>query len=79
MFKTFDLGITFTTDSKDELVGYIDFDYTGLIDGRKSIIDYIFMLFDRPLFHQSKLQSTVTLLLYKAKYMIAIEVEKEAL
>ncbi len=30
---TLDLGITITANSEDDLVGYIDFNYAGLIDG----------------------------------------------
>ncbi len=56
---TFDLGITFTADPEDELVGYIDSDSAGLIDGRKCTGGYIFMLSGGPLSHQSKLHSTV--------------------
>lgn len=30
---TLELGITYTTDSKNKLVGYTDFDYARFIDG----------------------------------------------
>ena len=76
---TLDLGITFTADSKDELVGYTDSDYAGLIDGRKSTGGYIFMLSGGPLSHQSKLQSTVALSSCEAEYMATTEAGKEAL
>ena len=33
---TLDLEITFTTDSKDDLVSCTDSDYAGLLEGRKS-------------------------------------------
>ena len=51
LFGTLDLGITFTADSKDELVGYTDSNYAGFIDGRKSTRGYIFMLSGGPLSH----------------------------
>ena len=37
---TLDPGITFTADSEDDLVGYIDSDYAGLTDGRQSTGGY---------------------------------------
>ena len=76
---TLDFGITFIVDSGNDLVGYIDSDYAGLIDGQKSTDGYIFMLSGGLLSHQSKLQSTVALLLYKAKYMATTEAGKEVL
>ncbi len=76
---TLDLGITFTADSEDELVGYTDSDYAGFIDGRKSTGGYIFMLSDGHLSHQLKLQSTVALLSTEAEYMATTEAGKKAL
>ena len=76
---TLDLKITFTANSEDDLVGYTDSDYAGLIDGRKSIGGYIFMLSGGPLSHQSKLQSTVALSSTEAEYMTTVEARKEAL
>ena len=75
----FDLGIAFTADSENDLVSYTDSDHTGLTDGRKSTDGYIFMLFGRPLYHQSKLQSTVALSSTEAEYMATVEAGKEAL
>ncbi len=77
--KNFDLGITFTADSENELVGYTDSDYTRLIDGRKSIGSCIFMLSGGLLSHQLKLQNIITLSLCKAEYMAITETGKEAL
>ena len=76
---TLDLGIVFTADSKDDLVGYIKFDYAGSIDGQKSIGGYIFILPSRPLSHQLKLQSTITLSSTKAEYMATVDRRKKAL
>ena len=76
---TLDFGITFQADSSDELIGYTDSDYAGLVDGRKSTGGYIFMLSGGPLSHQSKLQNTVALSSTEAEYMAACEAGKEAL
>ena len=77
--ETLNLGITFTSDSEDELVGYTDSDYARLIDGRKSTDGYIFMLSVGLLSHQLKLQSTVALSSTEAEYMLTTEAGKEAL
>ena len=77
--RTVDLGITFTADSEDELIGYSDSDDAGLIEGQKSTGGYIFILSGRPLSHQSELQSSVTLSSIEAKYMAATEAGKGTL
>lgn len=79
LFGTFELGITFTDDSEDDLVDYTDSDYIGLIDYQKSIDSYIFILSGGLLSHQSKLQSTVALSSTKAEYRAITEAGKEAL
>lgn len=52
---TFDLGLTFCKDFEDNIVGYLESDYAGLIDGRKLTGAYIFIFADGPIFHSSKL------------------------
>ena len=52
---TFDFRITFQADFGNELVGYTDSDYAGLVNNRKSTGRYIFILSDGPLSHQLKL------------------------
>ncbi len=76
---TLELGITFNTNSENDLVSYKDSDYARLVDGRKSTGGYIFMLSGGPLFYQSKLQSTVALSSTEAEYMATTEAGKEAL
>ncbi len=76
---TLDLGITFTSDPEDELVGYTDSDYARLIDGRKSTGVYIFILSGRLLSHQSKLQTTVALSSTEAEYMTTMGAGRKAL
>ena len=53
--RTFDLGLTFCKDSEDNIVGYLELDYAGLIDGRKLTGAYIFIFADGPIFRSSKL------------------------
>ena len=76
---TLGLGITFNSNSENDLVGYTDSDYAGLVDGRKSTGGYIFMSSNGLLSHQSKLQSTVALSSTEAEYMATTEAGKEAL
>lgn len=68
-----------TADSEDDLVGYTDSGYAGLIDGQKSAGGYILVLSGGPLSHQSKLQSTVALSSTEAEYMATTEAGKEPL
>lgn len=69
--NTLNLRITFQANSNNGLVGYINFDYVGLVNGRKSTKRYIFMLSSGAFSHQSKHQNTVALSSIKAKYMAA--------
>ena len=79
MSRAFNYEIAFTTNSESDLVYYTNFNYTRFIDNQKYTGDHIFMLSDRLLFHQSKLQSTITLLSSKAEYMVMVEGEKKVL
>ncbi len=76
---TLDLEITITADSEDELVDLTHSNYARLIGGQKYTGVYIFMPSGGLLSHQSKLQSTATLLSTEAKYMPITKVGKEAL
>ncbi len=48
---TLGLSITFRSDATDELVGYTDFDWAGLKDGRKSTGGYASLLSSGPVSH----------------------------
>ncbi len=76
---TLGLGITFNANLENDLAGYTDSDYAGLVDSRKSTCGYIYMLSNGFLSHQSKLHSTVALSLTEAEYIATIEAGKEAL
>ncbi len=76
---TLDLGITFESDTSDELVGYIDSDWAGLKVGRRSTRGYSFIFSGRPVSHQSKQQTTVAPSSTEAEYMAITEAGKEAL
>ena len=76
---TLELGITFKSDSTDELVGYTDSDWVGLKDGQRSTSGYIFLLSVGPVSQQSKHQATVGLSSTEAEYMATTDAGKEAL
>ncbi len=77
LFATLGLGITFTESSKNDLIGYTDSDYAGLVGDQKSTGGYIFIFSGALLSHQSKLQSTVAWLSTKTEYTTTTEAKKE--
>jgi hypothetical protein len=60
-------------------VGYVDADYAGDLDDRRSIIGYIFTLVGRAIFWKSMVQSLVALSIIESEYMIVAKAIKEAL
>lgn len=76
---TLGLGITFRSESADELVGYTDSDWACLKDGQKSIEGYAFLLYGGLVSHQPKQQPIVVLSSAEAEYMATTEAGKEAL
>lgn len=74
-----DLGIIFRFNSTDELVGYIDSNWAGLKDGRKSTSRYNIFFLSGLVSQQSKQQAIVTLLLSEAKYITTTNARKKAL
>ena len=59
-------------------MGYVDSDYAGDLDSRKSMTGYVFMFAGGPICWKSTLQDVVALSTIEAKYMAMIEVGKEA-
>ena len=78
---TIDVGLVFEKDftGKQECVGYIDFDYGGDLDKRRSTTGYVFTLSQAPVKWRSILQSTVALSTIEVEYMAMTEVMKEAI
>lgn len=54
-----------------DLVGYIDSDYVGNLEGRKSTLGYVFMLSSGVISWSSKKQPIVTLSTTEAEYVAA--------
>lgn len=77
---TVDVGLKFQRDDMSkQLVGYVDSDYAGDLDKRRSTTGYVFTLAGGPVSWRSTLQSTVALSTTEAEYMAVTEAFKEAI
>jgi hypothetical protein len=65
--------------SGDGRVGYVDSDYGGDLDRRRSLSGYVFTVGDCAVSWKARLQDTVALSTTEAEYMAIAEVTKEAL
>ncbi|KAL0332846.1 UNVERIFIED_CONTAM: Retrovirus-related Pol polyprotein from transposon TNT 1-94 [Sesamum calycinum] len=73
-------GVVFGSQQNDPLVvGYVDSDYAGDLDYRRSTTGYVFTLGGGPICWKSTVQSIVALSTTEAKYMAVAEAAKEAL
>ena len=81
ILRTIDLGLKFERDDSVErhLVGYVDSDYAGDLDKRRSTTGYVFTFAKAPVSQRSTLQSTIALSTTEAEYMAVTEAIKEAI
>ena len=63
----------------NSVVGYVDSDYAGNIDDRRSTIGYVFTQSGGPVCWRSTLQSLVAVSTTEAEYMVVAKAAKEAL
>uniref|UniRef100_A0A2N9IUP8 CCHC-type domain-containing protein n=1 Tax=Fagus sylvatica TaxID=28930 RepID=A0A2N9IUP8_FAGSY len=63
----------------NSVVGYVDADYAGEVDDRRSTTGYMFTLSGGPICWKSTLQSIVAMSTTEAEYMAVAEAAKEAL
>ena len=72
---TIDVGLVFKKDvtGKQECIGYIDSDYAGDLDKRRSTAGYVVTLSQAPVSWRSTLQSIFTFSTMEAKYMAMTE------
>ena len=56
-------------DISREIVGYVDFDYVGDLDRRRSLTRYVFTLCGNVISWKATLQSTIALSTTKAEYI----------
>eukprot|EP00268_Persea_americana_P019114 TRINITY_DN19787_c0_g1_i2.p1 TRINITY_DN19787_c0_g1~~TRINITY_DN19787_c0_g1_i2.p1 ORF type:complete len:131 (+),score=22.65 TRINITY_DN19787_c0_g1_i2:608-1000(+) len=78
---TMDVGLLFQRDDSivQHVVGYVDSDYVGDLDKRRSTTGYVFTLVRGSVSWRSTLQSTIALLTIEAKYMAVAEAIKDAI
>ena len=60
-------------------MGYVDADYAGDLDKRRSLTGYVFTLFGCTVSWKAQLQPVVVLSTIEAKYIAAMEGVKEAM
>ena len=66
-------------DNKSIIEGYVDSDYAGCMDSRKSISGYVFTMFGTTISWKATLQKVVALSTSEVEYISLIEAIKEAL
>ena len=80
MKGTTDYDITFVRKKNNlSVVGYVDADYAGDLDDRRSTTSYVFTFTRGPICWKSMIQSTVAMSTTKVEYIAAAEAVKEAL
>ncbi|CAJ2668093.1 unnamed protein product [Trifolium pratense] len=73
------LKYTRTDPGRDALEGYVDADYAGNIDTRKSLSGFVFTLFGTAVTWKANQQSAVALSTTQAEYIALVEGVKEAI
>ena len=63
----------------NSVVAYVDVDYAGEVDDRRSTTGYLFTLSGGPICWKSTLQSIVAMSTTEAEYMVVVEAAKKAL
>src|ERR1044072_1641638 len=77
---TTDKGIMFSREQTvPSVVGFVDSDYTGDLDDRRSTTDYVFTLAGGPLRWKASAQPIVAMSTTEAEYMAVAEAAKEPL
>ncbi|KAM1049659.1 hypothetical protein ACFX2J_031226 [Malus domestica] len=73
------VGLQSDSNFENFVVGYVDFDYAGDLDKRRSTTSYLFTMAKGPVSWRFALQSTVALSITEAEYMVIAEIVKEAI
>ncbi|XP_058003773.1 secreted RxLR effector protein 161-like [Hevea brasiliensis] len=77
---TVDVGLIFDKAKMSDLfVGYVDLDFTGDLDKRRSLTSYLFSLSGSAISLKATLQAIVALSTIEAEYMALAEAVKTAL
>jgi len=77
---TIDKGLAYNRQNKgyEEVIGYVDSDYAGDTEDRKSQTGYVFLWHGCPISWRSQKQSVVTLSSTEAELVAAVEATREA-
>ncbi|KAM7461045.1 hypothetical protein LguiA_029166 [Lonicera macranthoides] len=76
---TMDKGLVFEKSGTSTIEGFVDSDYAGDLDKRRSTTGYVFTLGSGPLSWRSMIQSVVALSTTEAEYIAVTEAVKEAI
>ena len=77
---TTDVGLTFDrAKMSDSVVGYVDLDFAGDLDKRRSLTGYLFTLSDSAISWKAILQAIVALFTTEAEHMALVETVKKAI
>uniref|UniRef100_A0A2N9I2A4 Reverse transcriptase Ty1/copia-type domain-containing protein n=1 Tax=Fagus sylvatica TaxID=28930 RepID=A0A2N9I2A4_FAGSY len=71
--------LIFKTAGTNSVIGYVDANYAGDVDDRRSTTGYLFTLLGGPICWKSTLQSIVAMSTIEVEYMAVAEAAKEAL
>lgn len=77
----YELGLLFKRQKAKEnpVTGYVDSDYAGSLDTRKSLTGFVFTLFGITASWKATLQSVIALSMTEAEYIAVSEAMKEAM
>ena len=76
---TSDIGLSYGGDSQCLVSGYLDSDYAGDVDSRRSMTGYVFTLGGSVVNWKATLQPTVTLSITEVEYMALTEAAKKGI
>ena len=76
---TSDLGLRYSRNGDEDVVGYSDSDWAGDLDDRKSVSGYMFKLCGAPISWRSKKQTSVALSTAEAEYIALAYASQEAI
>jgi transposase InsO family protein len=76
---TKEMGITYTNSGDNELVGYVDADFAGDLDGRKSTTGFVLLLNGSAVSWCSKKQSSVSTSTVEAEFVATAAAVKEVM
>jgi hypothetical protein len=74
-----EVGVTYGSHSEEELVGYVDSDFAGDLDSRKSTTGFVFLYRGAVVSWCSKKQTAVSTSTVEAEYIAASHAVKEAM